>query len=62
MMTQYSTLKCPLCGHQQKHPIPEANVHVIVYKCGGCGKLIQSRISGCVICDYGTPPCPKPHK
>jgi len=57
----FGIITCPKCGNKQKIRIP-SNKCIPFYICKKCKKLIASKKSCCVFCDYGNKKCPVSHK
>lgn len=55
---RYSTLRCPLCGHESRELMP-VDACQYYYDCKGCQTLLKPKAGDCcVYCSYGDTPCP----
>ena len=53
-----SAITCPQCSTAKTERMP-VDACQIVYKCTGCGFILQPRSGNCcVFCSYGSVPCP----
>jgi hypothetical protein len=58
MMTEKSTITCPVCGYKQEETMP-TDVCLIKYTCKKCRKELHPKEDDCcVFCSYGDHECP----
>ena len=58
MIETTSVLTCPECGHVASEVMP-TDACIYFYDCKGCGALLKPKPgSCCVLCSYGSVPCP----
>jgi hypothetical protein len=57
-MIAESTITCPTYGASKTETMPTAACQYF-YECTGCGTLLRPKPGDCcVVCSYGTVPCP----
>ena len=58
---KFSNVTCPECGTVQLMKMPK-NVCQRFFFCKKCAKMISSKVTCCVVCDYGDIKCDPPHE
>jgi len=57
-IVEFSTIKCPHCGHQASERMP-TDACQFFYDCTGCGELLKPNTGDCcVFCSFGDVKCP----
>jgi len=58
MISEFSVITCPECGHQKEEKMPTDQC-VYFYKCKKCEAVLKPKEGDCcVFCSYGDVPCP----